>query len=447
MKFDLISVIKSKFVNLPFPIGKLISYIPFYIRPGISSVYSLRQREIDRFRDFHECEKQDFIFSRIKDVTNFAYNNVEFYYDFYNKKGFHPSVLRCFDDIPKIPIIYKSDLQRFDLNKRSCRRIKSYVENTGGSSGNPLELMIEPSSVGHEWAHMHNVWAKLGFKPSDLRIVFSGRSTIKDVVQYDSARHQLNVDIYAGWQVVADKLLGVFSKYKPSYLHGYPSAIFDFVLWLESKQHPLLAILKENIRGMMLGSEFPTPILRDKVENLLSCESVSWYGHTERCVLAYECEEKQVYKPFPTYGYAEAVDVKGEVKLVATSYYNYAHPLIRYNTEDGIEPLNNHLILDSFSISKGRDGDFILDQGGNKIFLTGLIFGRHHKLFDYCTNLQVYQNEPGHALILYVPRVGFEGEPEKLFDVSSVALEFSFKEIVEPYKTKSGKTPLLVKEL
>ncbi|MBT2152925.1 hypothetical protein KKI34_14365 [Pseudoalteromonas tetraodonis] len=447
MKFSVISVVKNRLTNLPYPLGKLASYLPFTLRPGVGKVYSQRKVDIEVYAGLNEAQRKQFIFDRVKSLVLYAYENIPFYKELYDSKDFKPNSLVKFEDIKRIPVICKADLKNYRIDERVNPSISSYLENTGGSSGNPLELMIEPSSVGHEWAHMHNVWGKLGFKPSDLRIVFSGRSTIKDVVQYDSARHQLNVDIYAGWQVVADKLLETFSRYKPNYLHGYPSAIFDFVLWLESKQHPLLETLKDNIDGMMLGSEFPNPSLRDKVENLLSCESVSWYGHTERCVLAYESEEKQVYKPFPTYGYAEAVDVEGEVKLVATSYYNYAHPLIRYNTEDGIEPLNNHLILDSFTISKGRDGDFILDQGGNKIFLTGLIFGRHHKLFDYCTNLQVYQNEPGHALILYVPRVGFEGEPEELFDVSSVALEFSFGEIAEPYKTKSGKTPLLVKEL
>lgn len=68
----------------------------------------------------------------------------------------------------------------------------------GGSSGEPLEFYVEPNSVGHEWAHMHSIWAQVGFKQSHLRIVFGGRSNVKNVVQYDLARHQINVDLYSG---------------------------------------------------------------------------------------------------------------------------------------------------------------------------------------------------------------------------------------------------------
>src|SRR5690606_3399393 len=140
------------------------------------------------------------------------------------------------------------------------------------------------------WAHMHHIWSALGFKQHDLKVVFGGRADVRDVAQYDSARHQVNVDLYKGWPIIADKLIGVFKKYSPSYLHGYPSSIFDFVIWLDSNKHPLLDVLRQSIKGMFLGSELPAPPLREEVERLLNCRSVSWYGHTERSILAYEKE-------------------------------------------------------------------------------------------------------------------------------------------------------------
>ena len=29
--------------------------------------------------------------------------------------------------------------------------------NTGGSSGSPFSLFIQPNSMGHEWAHTHHL--------------------------------------------------------------------------------------------------------------------------------------------------------------------------------------------------------------------------------------------------------------------------------------------------
>lgn len=446
MSLTVVSIIKKRLINLPYPIGKLMAYVPFKYRPSVGKAYKLGISELTEYDAMTETQRERYVFERVKALAIYAFQEVEFYEVFYKEKGFDPEQLQCFDDIKKIPVINKSVLQQYALELRSNSAVNSYVENTGGSSGNPLEFRIEPSSIGHEWAHMHKVWAKVGFKTQNLRVVFSGRSNVKGVVQYDSARHQLNVDIYATWREVANKLLDVFNRYRPSYLHGYPSAIFDFVLWLDANKHPLLDTLRKHINGMMLGSEYPNPALREQVESLLRCDSVSWYGHTERCVLAYEKHQKQVYEPFQTYGFAEAVEVDGAFQLVATSYYNFAHPLIRYNTEDIIS-VENSSLLDEFKISKGRDGEYILDRNGNKVFLTALIFGRHHKLFDYCSSIQINQSKAGEATIMFVPREKLTVSGAELFDSSNLNLMLEFKEIEKPVKTVSGKTPLLVKEI
>jgi len=447
MSSNFIKVVKNKFVNLPYPIGKLISIVPYRFRPVVGKVYKQRKEDIYTFSKLSELEKQAFVFSRVKKIALYAYENISFYNSYYKACGFNPNDLNDFSDLEKIPVITKAILQKYSITQRVSNDETGYIENTGGSSGKPFELMIQPSSVGHEWAHMHVIWAKVGFKVSDLRIVFSGRSNIKNVIEYDSARHQLNVDTYAGWNSVADKLFLIFDSFNPSYIHGYPSAIFDFILWLQSNSHPLLHKLKHNIRGLLLGSEYPNPILRQKVEELLCCDSVSWYGHTERCVLAYEKFEKQKYYPFQTYGFTESIEVENSLQLVATSYYNFKHPLIRYNTEDIIEgEKEKSLLLESFLVSHGRCGEYIVDSKGNKVFLTAFIFGRHHKLFDYSSFIQVKQEQPGQAIVYYVLRKTNvdQIEPKNLFDSKNINLDITFCELKEPIKTVSGKTPLLV---
>lgn len=438
--------IKKDLSSLPFFLGKAISFIPFNFRPVISNSYKRSSNDIELLEK-GDFDIKGFVFERMKNITVFAYDNIEFYKEYYDSFGFNPKDMLDFEDINKIPVINKEVLQSVSLDKRSSVLGDRSLVNTGGSSGKVLELYIQSSSVGHEWAHMHNIWSKVGFKTSDLRIVFSGRSNVRNIMEYDSARHQLNVNIYVGWKTLADNILSKFYYYSPKYLHGYPSAIFDFVIWLDLNKHPLLKIFKKNIKGLMLGSEYPNPMVRSKVEKILDCNSISWYGHTERAALAYECGEKGVYSAFQSYGYIEALEVNENKKLVATSYYNYAHPLIRYDTGDNIEPLFSKGVLNKFIVSEGRDGDYIFDFHLNKIFLTGLIFGRHHKIFDFCSNIQIFQDEPGYALILYVSRSYMVINPEELFDSSNVDIKFSFKEIPSPYKTKSGKFPLLVKEL
>ena len=152
--------------------------------------------------------------------------------------------------------------------------------------------------------------------------------------------------------------------------------------------------------------------------------------------------------PFQTYGYTESIECDSDQYLVGTSYYNFLHPMIRYNSDDIIKPIYDDSLLTSFSVSKGRKGDFILDLDKNKIFLTGLIFGRHHAIFNFCTSLQIRQISAGLAEVLYVERSGCTiSDPQDLFDSKNVNIEFSFRKLDQPLKTISGKVPLLVVDI
>ena len=239
-------------------------------------------------------------------------------------------------------------------------------------------------------------------------------------------------------------------KRKIYYLHGYPSAIYDFAVYCENLDSELRDLLRKSLKGAFLGSEFPASTYRDKIESVFGIKSISWYGHTERAILAYEKEEKFIYHPFQTYGFAEALKDSGtgKFKLIGTSFYNYASPLIRYDTGDEIEPVaEQNGILESFKIRGGREGEFVLDKRHKKIALTGLIFGRHHRIFDVARFIQIKQTVKGKATILVTINSQF---PKPLnwkewFDSDGVDIDFDFEVLKEPIKSVSGKVNLLVK--
>ncbi|KKB08888.1 hypothetical protein [Devosia chinhatensis] len=440
-----VGYVKSNLTRLPMPVGQAVSLVPFAFRPGIATIYRLRKKQIAELSAQGVAQRKKAIFERVKAIASYAYANVPFYSELYRAGGVDPARFSTFDDLADLPIINKAMLQSVPLEHRSSSKPGRYIVNTGGSSGSTLEFYIEPSSVAHEWAHMHTIWARLGFRQTDLRIVFAGRSDVRNLVMYDSARHQFNVDIYAGWQAVADNLVPIFQRFRAPYLHGYPSSIFDFVQWLEDNNHPLLGLMRGKVRGMLLGSEFPAPQARSATERLLGCSSISWYGHTERALLAYETA-KGIYEPFQSYGFAEAVQIDTHSKLICTGFYNQASPFIRYDTGDLVEGRHDEGLLRSFEIREGRSGEFIIDAHGNKVFLTALIFGRHHKCFDYCSHIQLKQEHPGQVTVFGVARPDAPADRfAQDFDAANVALTFKFCLIAQPFRTSSGKVPLLVR--
>jgi len=441
-------VLNNTVRHLPPNIGLFINRIPYEYRPILGKLYRERKNQIVFFDNASVQQKQNFIFSNLKSLVEYSYSQVPFYNIFYNTQNFHPDQLRSFADIQRIPIITKSILKEFDIEERSSKRKWRYIVNTGGSSGVSFSLYIEPTSIAHEWAHMHTIWEKLNYKSSDLKLTFIGRSDLKkSVVEYDILRNSFHVDTYSDYNLIADKIKMLLKKNTIKYLHGYPSLIYEFALYCDDKDIELKNFLSENLQGAFLSSEFPHNHYREKIENVFNIPTISWYGHTERTVLAYEKHEKFLYEPFQTYGFAEAVlSSEGDNNLIATGYYNYASPLIRYNTEDVISDIKcTSGILDGFMITKGRNGEFVIDKEGKKISLTALVFGRHHKIFNSSKFIQIKQVKNGEIEIHFVSDKLSIKEAENYFDKRNLNMDLKFIKRSEPYRTKSGKIHLLIR--
>lgn len=446
-KADVIGSLKANKVGIPYWLGQLFAYIPFSWRPMVGKQYRMKKKEMREYDKMSWEERKQFIFHHMYNIVEYAINNIKFYKEFYAKKGFKLEDLKTFEDIKRIPIITKQDLLEYSIEDRSNMAVKKYKVNTGGSSGYTLSFYHSPDRIGTGWAHYHRMWGRLGFKPYKLRMTLAGRSNIKNGLWYEFARHAIALDMYKPFAETAPKLKRFLKRHKCYFLHGYPSVMADLATYCESDEE-LRDLLKQGLQGAFLNSEFPYPLYRNKIEQVFEIKTQSFYGHTESCVMAWEDDDvKFLYHPYQTYGYSEVVkNEEGRFDLVGTSYDNIASPLIRYNTKDIIDkPTFDSGVLTSFYIYEGRSNQVVVDKNGRSISLTGLIMGRHHQLMEKSSHIQISQKEQGKATIYYVPLPNADiVNPSLLFDSSNVAIDFEFKKIETPLRTKAGKVLLLV---
>lgn len=440
----LLNFFKNNRISVPIWLGLVINKLPYHRRPGIGRLYKQQQIAIQNYSVLTEYDRKLYIYNNFMKIFVHAYENIPFYKELYTKHNISPKNIKSYDDIQKVPIIRKEDLVKYDIENRSYPVKNRLIVNTGGSSGKSLVFYMDPNRYGNEWAHIHNMWARLGFKPSKLKLSFDGRVKKEHKIVYDFARNSLLFDIYVSIELVRNQLFKFFKRYPVEYFHGYPSAIYEFALYCE-KDIALLNMIKKHLKGVFLSSEYPSPHYRKKIEEVFNVSTQSFYGHTETCVMAVE-DIKFEYDVYQTYGYAEAIECNGSYHLVGTSYFNFASPLIRYDTSDLIEPIETGTnILEKFKIKEGRLGEFVLDKNNNKIPLTGLIYGRHHKLFNVSEHLQIFQPVKGEMIIIYTTSKEInENDAKELFDSSSVDIIVSFKKVAKPILTKSGKINLLV---
>ena len=422
----------------------LLARVPFSLR--FYPNYARTQDLIAQVGAMDSSDINRWTFLKLKELVEYAYAENQFYRAFYNRHGYHPDRLKSLAHFRDVPIAQKKDFMEFSLEERSsptpgCMRI-----NTGGTSGEPLEFYVDKRAFAREWGHMHHIWGRFGYDYRHLKLTLRGRNLGDQLIKYNAVHNEYIVNTYADKQSVTEQLARLDRLADIRWLHGYPSVIAEFCMWLADHRPDVLAILKPGLRGVLLGSEFPAPHYRNAITETLGVPIISWYGHSEMCILAYENAVNE-YVPFPTYGYCEAIPMETGIEhLVGTSLWNTISPFIRYDTGDGIKADTEQGLVKRFSILDGRIGEFVVDRNGGKIGLTALIFGRHHAGFEQARHIQVRQSEQGKMELLIVPR-----DPqlpiEKLqhsFDFSNVNIDVKLRMINEPIRTNSGKTPLLV---
>jgi phenylacetate-CoA ligase len=291
------------------------------------------------------------------------------------------------------------------------------------------------------------MWGRVGYTERALKLTFRGKNLGENAIRYNPVHHEVLVNAYAPYDAIAEALAARRSPLEVEFLHGYPSAIADFAWYCASHRPDVVERIRRHLKGVLLGSEYPAQRYRDVICATFNAPVLSWYGHSEMAVLAEEVEPF-LYRPFCTYGYAEAVEAEdGRWRLVGTSFDNMAGPFIRYDTGDYVEPFFEKGHLAAFRVKEGRVGDFVVDRNGRRVSLTALVFGRHHELFSWARFLQVRQERPGEATIMVTCPVGgvrTEEEIRRGFDGSNVAIEFGFEVRREPFRTVGGKVPLLV---
>ncbi len=337
-----------------------------------------------------------------------AIRNVPYYARYRNLLGKPPrAMLEAIEPIEKKDI--QADPERF-LDP-TVPRSATYLTMTGGTSGYPLNIILDKSGFQIEWAFMIAQWMRVGFRPGLPKAKFRGQAL-------PEGRLWLHNPVYDELQFspfkMSEENLALYVKelqrYKPQFLYGYPSALTLLARYIES--HPGAKI--PQVKALLCGSENVRDGQREFLERVFDTRFYSWYGMSEKVILAGECERSTLYHAFPQYGVTEVRDAAGNLsshsgsdgELVGTGFMNTAMPFIRYRLGDYSR------IVDDACTACGRPWtilgpvrgrwvqEMILGRSGAEISLTAL--NMHGEVFAGVLRFQFRQIERGRATLRIV---------------------------------------------
>jgi phenylacetate-CoA ligase len=401
---------------------------------------------------------------QLNKLLDHAYENVPYYTRVFDERGLKPKDIQDFKDLQQLPFLTK-DIVRENL-KDLCA--KNYSKNqfqhatTGGSSGTPLELYLERGVTdAKEWAFMKTQWDRVGYRFRDKCAIFRGYKVPVSEDTFWKSQLLGRWMLFSSYDINYHNIASYVQKlkaYKPKFIQAYPSALS--LLAKNLKENDVDNLPK--IKAILCGSENLFPVQRKYLEDTFNTRVYSWYGHTEKVVLAGECEVSDHYHIFPEYGITELIDEAGNTikegtgEIVGTGFNNYAMPLIRYKTAD-IGTLSNkkckcgreYPLLERVD---GRSQDIIITKDNSKITLTALIFGQHFNAFSNIKEFQLIQEKKGELIFNIIKANEFTNDDEneisdKIKNISHDQIDVLFNYVDFIPKTERGKHKFLIQVL
>jgi phenylacetate-CoA ligase len=373
---------------------------------------------------------------------------------------------RPFEALKDFPLLSKSTVRENlrDYLPVDLDRIPHYEISTAGTTGESLRLFVDDASQSVELGFVHRLWRRVGYSPRHRKARFRGGSFRES---RPGVYWQLN-PIYNEIQFspfhMSESTMGLYVdrliRYAPSYLHGYPSAVdlmAEYVL--RNELSPSLP----PIRAALLASEGCSVAQRERIAEAFRTRVFPLYGHSERLLMAGECEVTDTYHHFPDYGILEIVAEGGtsceregeQGELVGTGLLNRSMVLIRYRTGDHATRAAPSCACgrawDRFTDIRGRrNHDVLAGKAGVRIPLTALTL--HRPVFERVARYQYHQSEPGRVTLRVVAAPGFSESDRSRIESAyrgklGGEIDFSVEVVDDIPLTARGKLKVLVTDV
>lgn len=369
------------------------------------------------FRNATQSEIRKYQEKILGKVLDYVVNQVPAYQTFQSLvERFSP-----FEAIREFPLLEKSELQE-NLEHylpKNFKNIPHYAISTGGTTGNQLKFYVDNKSQSIEMGFVHRLWKIMGYTPRCRKATFRGVS-FKNLKadcfwQHNPIYNELQFSPFHISEKNLPRYIEELIKYNPKYFHGYPSTIDSLAEYVLRQN---MTADMPSINAVFLVSEGCSSFQRRRIEKAFSTRVFSFYGHSERVIIAGECEKNETYHHVPDYGYLEIVDEKGNYchsegqrgELIGTGFLNRSLPLVRYKTGDYAIRCESRCECgrewERFRNVEGRwKQDVVVGKNGAKISIASL--NMHGPLFEKVARYQYVQKEKGTLFIRLMVGPGF----------------------------------------
>jgi phenylacetate-CoA ligase len=396
---------------------------------------------------------------QLRRLIRHAVEHIPYYRERWSQLGLSPEDIKTVQDLPKLPILEKSQLREDPVQLVDERLNPNTLisDRTTGSTGTPIKIFKTSEILQRHYAFFdvrcrRAAGVAFGREPYvmlGIQIVAPPSRTRPPFWCYNYVHQQLYMSVFHLSPVYLPHYCQEIKKRPYHAIMGYPSALQTLAQYILDTAENGFQFRTAVTSGEVLHSH-----QRRVIEQAFGCQVFDQYGCTEICVFAAQCPEGSMHIS-PDYGVLEVVDDGGNPvpagrtgEIICTGLLNDAHVLIRYRLGDrgalSDEPCRCGSPLPVLKSIEGRTGDvFVLPNGRRLGILGDEMYG-----VSSVAEWQLIQEAPDLFTVCVVPAKGYsqiEGEQivkNLSHDLPGVTIHLKTVPAIE--RGPGGKRPLYV---
>ena len=336
------------------------------------------KRALKEIQAIPEASYEEYVKSSRQEILSYHLSNNSYYRNFVADSKI--------SEWNNVPVMQKKDLQ-VPLKERLSKGFsekKVYVNKTSGSSGHPFIFAKDRYCHALTWAEILD---RFGWFGIDFHTSYQARfyGIPLDTKGYKKERfkdwlgNRYRFPIFDLSETKLEQFLEQFRRKKFDHINGYTSSIVLFAKYLKSKNITLTDICP-TLKYCIVTSEMLYADDKQLMENTFGVPVINEYGASELDLIAFTNAKDQFILNSETL-YVEILDANDQQvphgergRIVITSLYNKAHPMIRYDIGDTgcIDPcssLKNPVLKELI----GRTNDVARLPGGKNSSRTNIL--------------------------------------------------------------------------
>ena len=352
----------------------------------------------------------------LRSVVRHAYERVPYYRRVFDRAGVKPEDVQGLDDLPRIPITSRQDLQEepaSDLVASGVKAAALLTHRTSGSSGAPLTIrrgrLEEYLLLAYRWKGRLAQGRRLTDRPASIGYAHDAAAAREG--RRPRALHERlsrlwknRIDCLLPSRQILDRLREI----RPTSLFGMPSVLTCLADEMTDADRDLI-----RPRIVVCAQETLSEKARQRIVAAFGAPVFDNYGAHEFVGVAWECPHRRGYHVSDWTLILEVLrdgrpaEPGEEGEVIGTALHSYAMPFIRYRLGDLVirgpapcpcgEPFSTLLSI------QGRTLDMIRLPDG-RVIHPYAVFGPLVQSFPWLRRFQIVQESPDSFRVRVVAR-------------------------------------------